>query len=244
MKRSRIVRAALAGVAVTLAATAEASAVSPDAVRAPAAQTPPAPDPAGFSATVNNPLFPVSTLRFTRMRGHERGESGRRITITARTRRLSTSTVAGFPVTVVRDEEFENGRLTERTLDYYGQDSSGNVWYFGERIDEFENGRLSGHEGQWLAGRRGAQPGLFMPAHPRVRQTFQQERAPRVAEDRSTVVALGIRVHTPARTFGGCIKVRDFSPIDRTTEFKFYCPGVGIAREVEAGGHFDVVRFA
>jgi hypothetical protein len=65
-----------------------------------------------------------------------------------------------------------------------------------------------------------------------------------VAEDRSTVVALGVRVTTPARVFRGCIKTRDFSPLDRATEFKFYCPGVGIAREVESPGTtFDVVSF-
>ena len=47
----------------------------------------------------------------------------------------------------------------------------------------------------------------------------------------------------PARVFRGCIKVRDFSPLDRATEFKYYCPGVGIAREIESGARFDVVSF-
>jgi hypothetical protein len=238
---------ALLGLGVTAAACGggAGTAASQDAQRVHATQTPPGIDPSQFSPTVDNPLFPVSKLRFTRMRGVERDpESGRRITITARTRRLPTSTVAGVAVTVVQDDEFENGRLVEHTFDYYAQDQAGNVWYFGERIDNYENGRVSGHEGQWLAGRRGAKPGLFMPAHPAVGRTFQQENAPGVAEDRSTVVAVGIRMRTPARTFHGCIKVRDFSPIDRATEFKFYCPGVGIAREVEPpAGHFDVVRF-
>jgi len=238
--RRRAVVAALAGAVLTLAAPGGPADASPGAVRGLAAQSPPPLEPSQVSATVDNPLFPMSRLRFTSMRGRER-QSGRQLTV--RTRRLGTSSVAGFPVTVVRDEEFENGRLVERTLDYYGQDSAGNVWYFGERVNEFENGRVTGHGGQWLAGRRGARPGLFMPAHPGVGQRFQQERAPGVAEDTSTVIALGIRVRTPARTFRGCIKVRDFSPIDRATEFKFYCPGVGIAREVEGDSHFDVVRF-
>jgi hypothetical protein len=217
-----------------------------DAVRVRATQGEPPLDPAQFSATVDNPLFPVSKLRFTRMSGSERDpDSGRRISIRGRMRRLpGTARVAGFPVTVVQDDEFENGRLVEHTLDYYAQDRVGNVWYFGERIDNYENGRVVGHEGQWLTGRRGARPGLFMPAHPAVGRTFEQERAPGVAEDRSTVVALGVRVTTPARVFRGCIKTRDFSPLDRATEFKFYCPGVGIAREVESPGtKFDVVSF-
>ena len=81
--------------------------------------------------------------------------------------------------------EFEDGELVERTADYFAQDGKGRVWYFGERVDDIENGKVVGHEGQWLAGKNGAKPGLFMPAKPRVGQVFEQERAPGVAEDRS-----------------------------------------------------------
>ena len=248
MRRSRR-RAALAGVMLGLCLAVATSACAGDARRsdgvARAAQGEPPVDPTGFSATVDNPLFPVSRLHFTRMRGSERSETGRRISIRAQTRVLpAPSNVAGVPVTVVEDKEIENGRHVEHTFDYFAQDRDGNVWYFGERIDDYENGRIVGHEGQWLAGRRGARPGLFMPAKPTVGRTFAQERAPGVAEDRSTVVAVGLRVRTPARVFTGCIKTKDFSPLDRATEFKYYCPGVGIARELEPpGGKVDVVSF-
>jgi hypothetical protein len=244
--RRAAVTAAVLGLGLLAAACGADGDGSRNAVRVSAAQGEPPLDPAQFSATVDNPLFPMSKLHFTRMRGSERdSESGRRISLRGRMRRLpATTRVNGFPVTVVQDDEFEGGRLAEHTLDYFAQDRAGNVWYFGERIDNYEDGRVVGHEGQWLAGRRGARPGLFMPAHPALGQTFQQERAPGVAEDRSTVVALGVRVTTPARVFRGCIKTRDFSPLDRATEFKFYCPGVGIAREVESPGTtFDVVSF-
>jgi hypothetical protein len=252
MRRPHVRRAAVAVAVLGLALSAATAAGGGagerprDAVRVRAAQGEPPLDPAQFSATVDNPLFPISKLHFTRMSGSERDpDSGRRISLRGRMRRLpATTRVAGFPVTVVQDDEFENGRLAEHTLDYFAQDQAGNVWYFGERIDNYEDGRVVGHEGQWLAGRRGARPGLFMPAHPAVGSTFQQERAPGVAEDRSTVIALGVRVTTPARVFRGCIKTRDFSPLDRATEFKYYCPGVGIAREIESPGtKFDVVRF-
>jgi len=236
-RRGRRVRAVAA--ATLLAATA-----APGADGRVAAQSEPPVDPAAFSATVDNPLFPLSKLRFTRSRGIERTESGRRIRLRVEIRVLSRKMrVAGVPVTVVEDNDFEDGRLVEHTFDYFAQDRDGNVWYFGERIDEYERGRLVGHEGQWLAGEHGAKPGLFMPAAPKVGAKFAQERAPGVAEDRTTVLAVGLRVRTPARVFTGCIKVRDFSPLDRTNEFKYYCPGVGIAREVESGARFDIVSF-
>jgi hypothetical protein len=238
--------AALAGVAVLAfgAAGSDWLGFADASERGPRSE--PSLDPGRFSATVDNPLFPVSLLRFKRMRGSERNdETGRLVRMRVETRVLPTpSRVAGVPVTVAEDKDFENGRLVERTLDYFAQDRDGNVWYFGERVDDYEHGRVVGHEGQWLAGRRGAKPGLFMPAHPTVGRRFSQERAPGVAEDRSTVLAVGLRMNTPARTFTGCIKTRDVAPIEGTSEFKYYCPGVGIARQTQPhGGRIDVVSF-
>ena len=175
--RTRRGRRVSAVTAATLLAAATTAWVSD--VRVGAQGEPPL-DPAAFSATVDNPLFPISKLRFTRSRGVERTESGRRIALRVEIRVLPRKTrVAGVPVTVVEDNDFENGRLVEHTFDYFAQDRDGNVWYFGERIDEYERGRLVGHEGQWLAGKRGAKPGLFMPAAPKVGAAFAQENAPR-----------------------------------------------------------------
>ena len=147
--------------------------------------------------------------------------------------------MAGVRVAIVKVREFEDGELVEHTADYFAQDGKGRVWYFGERVDDIENGKVVGHEGQWLAGENGAKPGLFMPAKPRVGQVFEQERAPGVAEDRSKVVAVGRELTTPAGTFDDCIKTRDFAPLDRATEFKFYCAGVGLVREKPPDGRLN-----
>ncbi len=82
-----------------------------------------------------------------------------------------------------------------------------------------------------------------MPAKPSVGDVFEQERAPGVAEDRSTVVALGVAVTTPAGTFSGCIKTKDFAPLDQLTEFKYYCPRVGLVREDLQHGRVVLVRY-
>jgi hypothetical protein len=235
-----------AAVILAAGAAVAASASLGGGAAAGTAQGDPPLDPAQFSTTVDNPLFPASTMRFKSMRGTERdAESGRLIRIRVETRVLRrTVRVAGVPVLVVQDRDFEDGRLVERTLDYFAQDRQRNVWYFGESVDDLEDGRVVGHEGQWLAGRRGAKPGLFMPAAPAVGQTFEQEQAPGVAEDRSTVLAVGIRLRTPAGRFSGCIKTRDFAPLDRLVETKYYCPRVGLARQLDRrGGKVEVTRF-
>jgi hypothetical protein len=154
-----------------------------------------------------------------------------------------TRTIAGVRSAIVGVREYEDGELVESTQDYYAQHADGSVFYMGERVDDYEDGKVTGHGGQWFAGRRGAQPGLFMPTRPEVGQFFEQERAPGVAEDRSTVVDLGRRVTTPAGRFSGCVKTKDDAPLDNLTEFKFYCPGVGLVREITQSGRSDLVSF-
>ena len=194
---------------------------------------------ARYTAKVNHPLVPLASVRSTTLKGRE-GDT--RVRVVSRVLRR-TRRVAGVRVAIVKVREYEDGELVERTADYFAQDGKGRVWYFGERVDDIENGKVVGHEGQWLAGRNGAKPGLFMPAKPKVGQVFEQERAPGVAEDRSRVVATGLEVRTPAGSFDACIKTRDFAPLDRTTEFKFYCAGVGLVRERPAHGRVDLVRY-
>jgi hypothetical protein len=196
-------------------------------------------DPSRFSAKVDHPLMPLSSVRLKVLEGREGTTEIRvRERVLRRTRK-----VAGVPVAIVDVKEYENGELVEHTLDYFSQRKDGSVFYMGEHVDDYKDGKIVGHGGQWLAGKNGAKPGLFMPAEPRVGQKFEQERAPGVAEDRSTVVALGRNLTTPAGSFTDCIKTRDFAPLDNQTEFKFYCPGPGLAREQAHRTKVDVARY-
>jgi hypothetical protein len=44
--------------------------------------------------------------------------------------------VDGAPCVAVDDRLWVDGYLEERTTDWYSQDASGNVWYFGENTAE------------------------------------------------------------------------------------------------------------
>jgi hypothetical protein len=39
------------------------------------------------------------------------------------------------------------------------------------------------------------------------------------------------------------LKTRDYAPLDKVTEFKFYCAGVGLVREDLEDGRVDLVRY-
>jgi hypothetical protein len=196
-------------------------------------------DPAEYTAKVDHPLVPLTSVPQTVFEGREEEtRTGVRTRVLERTDR-----VAGVEVAVVDVREFEDGELVEHTEDYYAQDREGNVWYFGETVDDIEDGKVVGHDGQWYAGKDGAKPGLFMPAEPKVGTSFEQERAPGVAEDESKVVAVGLRVKTGAGAFDDCIKTEDFAPLDKRTEFKFYCAGVGLVREQAPKTRLDLHRY-
>jgi hypothetical protein len=205
----------------------------------------PAVDLSRLTPLVTNPFFPLASLRSAVLEGEEEDpETGETIETRVELRVLpETTTVAGVEVTVAEVKEFEDGELVEATLDYYAQDADGTVYYLGERVDMYEEGAVTDHQGTWLAGEGANHPGLYMPAHPEAGQVFEQERAPGVAEDRSTVLAVEQAIVTPAGELSGCLHVEDFAPIEGGTGEKYYCPGVGIAREVFEGGSLDLVAF-
>lgn len=208
-------------------------------------RAPSAVDPADFQTKVDNPFWPLVSVGTTVFEGEERdAETGEVVGIRVESKVLpETEVVVGVEVTVVEVKEYEDGELIEVTLDYFAQHRDGTVYYFGELVDEYEEGRVVGHTGQWLAGEGENQPGVFMPAQPAMGQTFEQEQAPGVAEDRSTVIGLNEAVTTPAGSFAGCLKTEDVNPLDDTTESKFYCPDIGLVREEFPGGHLDLVSF-
>ena len=204
------------------------------------------PAPAGLSPTVDNPYFPLAPGSSRRYEGEELDpETGEPAAIRVQERVSPVSAeVAGAPVTAVAVREYENGELIEATSDYHAQDADGAVLYLGEDVNKYENGQLVSHDGTWLAGEGANQAGVFMTAEPMVGQRFAQERAPGIAEDTSTIIAVDLTVTTPAGTFFGCIKTRDLNPLDQSVEHKYYCPEVGLVREESAHGYLDLVSYS
>lgn len=111
---------------------------------------PAASKPAGFSARVDNPWFPLKPGSVYHYRGVKDGLPSREVmTVTHRTR-----VIDGAPCVVVQDLLYLSGRLEERTTDWYTQDSKGRVWYFGEKTAELDkNGKVKSTAGQVLSMR-------------------------------------------------------------------------------------------
>jgi hypothetical protein len=144
-----------------------------------------------------------------------------------------TKLIDGVETRAVEDRETRNGQLVELTKDYYATDSATNdVYYFGEEVDVYKNGKIAGHEGAWLSGVKGAKFGLMMPGSPKPGQRFYQEVAPGVGMDRAQVISLAERVVTPAGSFDNCVHVLETSPIEKGLhDHKWYARGIGQVKD-------------
>jgi hypothetical protein len=136
---------------------------------------------------------------------------------------------------IIEDREMKKGQVVEVTRDYYPIDSATNdVYYMGEDVDVYKNGKVIGHEGAWLSGVNGAKFGLMMPGAPKSGRKFYQELAPGVGQDRAEIVSVGEKITTPAGTFENCVHVLETSPAEkRLHDHKWYAPGVGQVKDAE-----------
>ena len=191
-------------------------------------------NPTNFVSQVDNQFFPLTPGTTYFYEGEKDGiPSSDEFIVTHQTKRI-----LGVSCTVVRDHAFENGILVEDTIDWFAQDTDGNVWYFGEDTRELDaNGNVISTEGSWQAGVDGAQPGIIMEAHPRAGDRYQQELAAGVAEDMARVLSLKKSATVIFGSFDDLLLTRESSPLDPgSVEHKYYAKGVGFILGVAVKG--------
>jgi hypothetical protein len=200
-------------------------------------------DPAAFTTTIDNRYLPLAPGSRWIYREDVGGGRTQRITVTV-TRRTK-KVAAGVTACVVHDFATERGALVEDTNDWYAQDAHGNVWYLGEETAEYRHGKVSSREGSWEAGVDGAQPGVVMPAHPRLGLSYRQEYYAGHAEDRAQVLALGAQARVPFGHVAHLLVTKEFSPLEpKATERKYYSAGVGQVLSVSrTGDREELVSF-
>src|SRR5512137_1650111 len=78
------------------------------------------------------------------------------------------------------------------------------VFYFGEDVDLYKNGKVVDYEGAWLSGVNGARFDLMMSGTPLLGVRYQQEVAPMATMDRAEIVSLSETLQTPAGNESFC----------------------------------------
>jgi hypothetical protein len=185
---------------------------------------------------ITNPCFPINSLVQDILTGkHERVER------TARPELQKSISWQGRHIEafVVEDREIVDGKLEEVAMDYFAQSDDGAVYYLGEDVDEYKDGKVSGHSGAWLLGKDTDTPGLLIPATPKVGDKFQSEYVPKVTTETDEVVSVSETVKVKAGKFKDCVKIKE-SLSDGTTEYKYYAKGIGVIKEVEPDGAVEL----
>ena len=131
---------------------------------------------------------------------------------------------------VIEEREWADGDLSEVSRNLFAIcEQTGSAFYFGEEVDIYEDGQVVGHEGAWMAGVNGAEPGIVMPGEFLVGSRYFQEMAPGVAMDRAENIKMGLVVDVPAGHYTDAVKVRETSPLEPNAKgTKIYAPGVGL----------------
>jgi hypothetical protein len=201
---------------------------------APSAADLPAFPPSGFVSEIDNPYLGFARGRTFTYEG-ETSDGAERIVVTVT---QESKTILDVPTTVVHDQAYLDGALIEDTFDWFAQDEDGNVWYFGEKSYDVENGEIVDSTGSWEAGVDGAVPGLFMLAEPKVGVQYRQEFYEGVAEDEAKVVSLKRNVEVPFGEYEECLQTMEWTHLEPgARETKFYAFGIGMVLEMSRNGH-------
>ena len=208
-------------------------------------------DAAQFAQSVPNDFFPLQVGSVHRLTGTILADDGSRLPF-LRVRSVPGlgPVILGVQTTILLDEEYQDGRIVERSSDYHATDASGTVWYFGEAVSEFsydDAGALTDtHPGKsWVAGVDGALPGIVLTQGPMPEVEVFMAHAPAAGEmEFSKGVDDGMVITVPAGTFPDTVKILTQSTTDPDLrEFTWWAKGMGLIRvEEDLSPAFDAPK--
>jgi hypothetical protein len=182
-----------------------------------------------FSSTGRNPFFILEPNYQFVLAGGEGGEAAQ-VTITVLN---ETREVNGTETRIVEERETIGGELVEISRNFFAIcEETNSIFYFGEEVDDYENGNITSHEGAWLAGEGANRAGIIMPGTILLGARYYQEIAPNVAVDRAQIVGMGEVVQTQAGEFSDTLITRETNPLEPdVAELKYYAAGIGLIQE-------------
>jgi hypothetical protein len=161
-----------------------------------------------------------------------------------------TKEILGVETVAAWIEDYSDDELVEAELAFYAQDDSGNVWFFGEHPEEYEEEELVDSP-TWIAGVDNARPGIMMYAQPEPGlPTYFQGWGPGVEwSDFATVDSVGTEVCVALNCYPDVLTIAESSLGEAGIfQLKSYARGVGTI-QVDFRGEdltqekLEVVRF-
>ena len=143
-----------------------------------------------------------------------------------------TKKIGNVKTRVIEEREEKNGKLAEVSRNFFAIcKEHGDVFYFGEEVDDYKDGKIVAHSGAWRADEANSKAGIIMPGTILLGARHYQEIAPN-AMDRAEIISDDVTMKTPAGTFRNCIRVEETSGLDPDEKcYKTYAPGVGLIQD-------------
>ncbi len=143
-----------------------------------------------------------------------------------------TKKIGGVETRVVEEREEKNGELVEVSRNFFAIcKEHGDVFYFGEDVDDYEGGKIVRHSGAWRADEKNSRAGIIMPGTILLGARHYQEMAPS-AMDRAEIISDDVTMKTPAGTFKNCLRVEETSGLHPDEKcYKTYARGVGLIQD-------------
>jgi hypothetical protein len=193
-------------------------------------------DSCKFSSTGRNQFFILEPGYQLILQGKENKE----MTTLVVTVLDETKKVGEVETRVVEEKESVDGNVVEISKNYFAFcQETNNIFYFGEDVDNYKNGKIKDHEGAWIAEGKN-KPGMMMPGKIKIGYKYYQEVAPGVAMDRAEIVSNTDKLKTAAGDFINCLKTEETTPLSpREKEYKIYAPGIGLIKD----GDLTLVKY-
>jgi hypothetical protein len=191
-------------------------------------------NPADFTPNITNPYFSLPVGKKTVYRSKSEEGTERLEILTSGW----TYTIMGVETLAYWNRLYLNDVLVEDTRDYLAQNKqTGDVWYFGENVDNYENGNLANHDGTWFAGEGTAKAGIWMIANPRVGDEFVHEFKGSEQYNLTKIVGVNEAITVPAGSYTDCVKTFASAVPEDTTATYYFCQDIGdIALEIDLKG--------
>ena len=204
--------------AAALIATVGSSAVAGEAI-----------DPANFGGAIDNPWLPLTPGTVLTYKG-TKDDTPATLVVTVTN---EIKAVSGVNCVAVEELMSLAGKPADKTIGYYAQDKDGNVWTFGEDVQELNSkGKVTKTEG-WHAGIDGASPSLVMEAVPSKGHTLVNK----YTNDRSEVVSLSKPVKVPFGSYKDALMIKEWTPDEPDVLVnKYYVRDIGTVRDVAVKG--------
>ncbi len=190
---------------------------------------------------IDNEWFPFEVGAVKMFRGKADGERISFVDDYSDATRTFSWNATTVETRLLREVEFEEGEIVEISYNWFAQADDGTVYYFGETVDDYEDGEVVAHEGSWLVGgptlpgdpaetATATDPAVFMPGNPEIDDQWKPEDLFPLVDETVTFEKVVKKVKVEAGKYTDVMQVKETSDIDPGSERKWYARGVGVIK--------------